>query len=75
MLVSCLIALAFAGLALCLSLNTTEEMVKIAALGLAGLGVLMSLYFAPWTIKLAILAAPLVYDRVVHKGILGSRHI
>jgi hypothetical protein len=73
MLVSCLVALAFAGAALFLSLNTTEEMVKIAAIGLAGLCVVLSLYFAPWMVKILILAIPFLLDRLSGKGILGSR--
>lgn len=63
MLVPSLMALAIAAVAVCLSVNTKEEMVKVAAVGTAGLCLLISLVFAPWMVKLAIVALPLVSEK------------
>ncbi|MBO9999571.1 MAG: hypothetical protein J7641_11290 [Cyanobacteria bacterium SID2] len=73
MLVPCLVALAVAGAAIFLSLNTTEEIVKVAAVGTAGLFLVLSLFFAPWIVKVAVLAAPLTLSRIPGLGFLAAR--
>ncbi|MCC5899995.1 MAG: hypothetical protein JJU32_19045 [Phormidium sp. BM_Day4_Bin.17] len=75
MLVACLVALACAIACFFLSINTREEIVKVAATGLAGLCVIVSLYFAPWIIKLVILALPFLWERCSKRGRFGSRQI
>ena len=75
MLVACLVALAFAVGSFFLSLNTTEEMIKVAAVGVAGLCAVLSLYFAPWIVKLVILAIPFLWERFSKVSRLGSRQI
>ncbi|USR91448.1 hypothetical protein NEA10_01570 [Phormidium yuhuli AB48] len=75
MLVACLVALACAVACLFLSVNTREEIVKVAAMGLAGLCALVSLYFAPWIVKLMILALPFLWERFSKLGRFDSRQI
>ncbi|WP_159784843.1 hypothetical protein [Sodalinema gerasimenkoae] len=75
MLVACLVALACAVCCFLLSINTREEVVKVAATGLAGLCAIVSLYFAPWLVKLVILAFPFVWERFSKWGRFGSRQI
>ncbi|PPT05753.1 hypothetical protein CKA32_002557 [Geitlerinema sp. FC II] len=55
------------------SLNTTEEIVKVATAGVAGLCLLLSLVFAPLPVKVLVLATPLALDRISNLGILGTR--
>jgi hypothetical protein len=50
-----------ASLAVCLSVNATEEMVKVAATGLAILFAFLSLIFSPWFVKLFLVIAILLY--------------
>lgn len=64
MLVPSLISLAIASLAFCLSVNTSEEVVKVAAAVLAALCVILSLIFAPWMVKLALLAIPFLSQKL-----------
>lgn len=64
MLVPSLISLAIASLAFCLSVNTTEEVIKVAATVLAGFCVILSLIFAPWMVKLALLAIPFLSQKL-----------
>ena len=64
MLVPSLISLAVASLAFCLSVNTSEEVVKVAAAVLAALCAILSLIFAPWIVKLALLAIPFVSQKL-----------
>ncbi|MGC9503068.1 hypothetical protein [Baaleninema sp.] len=73
MLVSCLATLAVAGVSIVLSLNTTEEIVKVAMAGVAGLCLILSLIFAPWPVKALVLAAPLALDRLPGLGAIGIR--
>lgn len=60
MLVPSLISLAIASLAFCLSVNTTEEIIKVATTVLAALCAILSVIFAPWIVKLALLVIPFV---------------
>jgi len=64
MLVPSLISLAVASLAFCLSVNTTEEIVKVAATVLAAFCLILSVIFAPWMVKLALVAIPLVSQKL-----------
>ncbi|MCT7963702.1 MULTISPECIES: hypothetical protein [Oscillatoriales] len=64
MLVPSLISLAVASLAFCLSVNTSEEVVKVAATVLAAFCVILSLIFAPWMVKLALLTIPFVSQKL-----------
>ncbi len=57
-------SLAIASLAFCLSVNTSEEVVKVAATVLAALCVILSLIFAPWMVKLALLAIPFLSQKL-----------
>ena len=61
MIVPSLMTFAVASLAVCLSVNATEEMVKVAATGLAILFALLSLIFSPWFVKLFLVVAILLY--------------
>ncbi|MCT7976763.1 hypothetical protein [Laspinema olomoucense] len=64
MLVPSLISLTVASLAFCLSVNTTEEIVKVAATVLAAFCVILSVIFAPWMVKLALLAIPFLSQKL-----------
>jgi hypothetical protein len=61
MIVPSLMTFAVASLAVCLSVNATEEMVKVAATGLAILFAFLSLIFSPWFVKLFLVIAMLLY--------------
>ena len=63
MLVPSLMTLAIASVAACLSLNTREEVVKVAMGFTSILAIFLTLLFAPWVLKLAIVAVPLTLDR------------
>ncbi len=64
MLVPSLMTLAIAALAVCLSLNSKEEVFKVAMGFTAALSLFLTLIFAPWALKLLILAVPLVLDKL-----------
>ncbi len=66
MLVPSLLSLAIASLAFCLSVNTTEEIVKVAATVLAGFCLILSLVFAPWIVKLVLIAIAFVNQKLNH---------
>jgi hypothetical protein len=61
-IVPSLMTLVVASLAICLSVNATEEMVKVAATGLAILFALLSLIFSPWFIKAFLVLAAALYS-------------
>jgi hypothetical protein len=61
MIVPSLMTFVVASLAVCLSVNATEEMVKVAATGLAILFSFLSLIFSPWFVKLFLVIAILLY--------------
>ena len=61
-----LISLGIAACAVFMSFNTKEEIVKVATASVALLSGFFALIYAPWTIKLAIVAIPLVLDRINH---------
>ena len=61
-----LITLGIAALATCLSFNTKEEIVKVFTASIAVLTGFIALCYAPWVIKLGIVAVPLLLDRVNH---------
>ncbi|WP_265263986.1 hypothetical protein [Spirulina subsalsa] len=51
-------------MAVCLNINTQEEIVKVTAGFIALLCLFLSLFFAPWFLKLLILALPLAMDKL-----------
>lgn len=67
MIVPSLMSFAVASLAVCLSVNATEEMVKVAATGLAILFALLSLIFSPWFVKLFLVVAILLYGSKISR--------
>ncbi|WP_107667666.1 riboflavin synthase subunit alpha [Cyanothece sp. BG0011] len=66
MLIISLITLAIASVSAFLSYNLKEDVVKAAMGCVAILASLLTLLFAPWILKLSIIAIPLVIDRLNH---------
>ncbi len=66
MLIISLITLAIASVSAFLSLNLKEDVVKVSMGCIALLSSLLTLIFAPWVLKLSIVAIPLVIDRLNH---------
>lgn len=64
MIVSSLMTLGIASVAVFFSMNTSEEIVKVATAFVAGLCLFFSLFFAPVIIKLAVIAVPLLGKRL-----------
>lgn len=64
MLVPLLTTLVIASGAICLSVNTTEEVVKVAAIVTAVISLFLSLVFAPIIVKLLILLALTVLEKL-----------
>ncbi|MEA5512299.1 riboflavin synthase subunit alpha [Crocosphaera sp. UHCC 0190] len=64
MLTISLITLTIASLSAFLSLNITEDVAKVAMGCIALLSFLLTLLFAPWPLKLSIVAIPLIIDRL-----------
>ncbi|EAZ92208.1 hypothetical protein [Crocosphaera chwakensis] len=64
MLIISLITLAIASVSAFLSYNLKEDVVKAAMGCVALLSSLLTLLFAPWILKLSIIAIPLVIDRL-----------
>jgi len=58
-----MINLAVTCVALCLSINTKEEIVKVVAAFIAIVSALLSLIFAPLWVKILIISLPLIYDK------------
>jgi hypothetical protein len=63
MLVPSLMTLAIASVAACLSINTKEEVFKVAMGFTCVLALFLTLLLAPWVLKLAIAAVPLTLDK------------
>lgn len=64
MLIPSLMSLAIATVATWASVNTEEEVFQ-AAMGLTALlSALLTLFFAPWLLKLLIVAVPLFRERI-----------
>ncbi len=61
-----LFTLGIAACAMCLSFNTKEEIVKVATAFVAVFTGFLALCYAPWVIKLVIVAVPLLLDRINH---------
>ena len=61
-----LITLGITACAMCLSINTKEEIVKVSTASIALFTGFLTLCFAPWMIKLTVVAVPLVLDRINH---------
>lgn len=64
MLVSSLMTLVIASVAVFFSMNTSEEIVRVATAFVAGLCLFFSLFFAPVVIKLVVIAIPLLGKRL-----------
>ena len=64
MLVTSLITLVLATVATFFSINTDEEVFKVAIGFAAVLSALLTLIFAPWIVKLVVIAVPLVLDKL-----------
>lgn len=64
MLAPLLINLVVACVAVCLTINTKEEIVKVAAAFIAVISVFLCLFFAPWLVKLLIVAIPLLWEKL-----------
>lgn len=64
MLAPLLINLAVAAVAVCLTFNTQEEIVKVAATFVAIVSLFLSLFFAPLFVKLLILALPFLLGKL-----------
>lgn len=64
MLVPLVTSLVIASGAICLSVNTTEEIVKVASVVTAVICLFLSLIFAPMLIKLLILLAPMLLEKL-----------
>lgn len=73
MLVPSLITLIAALVSVFLSTNTNEEMVQVAATGLAAFFALLSLILFPWPIKLTLVILPFLSDRIRGFKFIGSR--
>ncbi len=58
------VSLIISCVAVCFSINTKEEIVKVATASVAIIGLFLSLFFAPWFVKLIILAVPLFWDKL-----------
>jgi hypothetical protein len=64
MLVISLITLVVASASAFLSLNIQEEVFKVATSCFAILSFFIALFLAPWTLKLAIFAVPLLIEKL-----------
>jgi hypothetical protein len=64
MLAPLFINLIVACIAVCLTLNTKEEIVKVAAAFTAVVSLLLCLFFAPLLVKLLIVAIPLLWEKL-----------
>ncbi|MGK7963007.1 riboflavin synthase subunit alpha [Crocosphaera sp.] len=64
MLIISLITLAIASVSAFLSFNLKEDVVKAALGCVAVLSSLLTLLFAPWALKLSIVAIPLLLDKL-----------
>ena len=68
MLVFSLISLAIATVTACLSVNSQEEVVKAAMAFAALLASLLTLLLAPWILKLMIVLAPVMLDKLNNRS-------
>jgi hypothetical protein len=64
MLAPLFINLTVAAVAICLTFNTKEEVVKVAAIFIAGLSLFLCLFFAPLLLKLLILVIPFLLEKL-----------
>ncbi len=68
MLVLSLITLALATIAAYLSIKTQEEIFKVGMAGTSLISGLLTLWFAPWELKVLIVIIPLVLDKIFSKS-------
>ncbi len=64
MLVPTIMTLSIASAAACLSINTKEEVVKVAMAFVAILFLVLTLVFAPWIVKLIVMAIPIGLEKL-----------
>lgn len=64
MLVLSILTLLIASVSAFLSLNTQEEIVKVASGFTSVLLLLFTLFVAPWPLKLGLVAIPMAWDRL-----------
>jgi hypothetical protein len=64
MLVPTVLSLSVTTVATCLSINTQEEVVKAAMACLAVLGLVATLFFAPWIVKLIVMIVPFALEKL-----------
>lgn len=64
MIIPSLMTLGIASVAACLSINTKEEIIKVATAFVAIIAGFLTLCFAPWIIKLVIVAVPFLFDLI-----------
>lgn len=64
MLIPSIVTLMVATVAALFSINTDEEIVKVAMGCASALSALLTLIFAPWFIKLFIVVIPFVLDKL-----------
>ena len=68
MLVLSLVSLAIATLTACLSINSQEEVFKVAMAFAALLATVLTLFFAPWELKLIVILVPLLVDKFASRS-------
>jgi hypothetical protein len=64
MFVPSLMTLGMASVAFFLSINSKEEIVKVAMASVALICLVLALVFAPWIVKLVIMAIPLILEKM-----------
>jgi hypothetical protein len=64
MLVPSLVTLTVATITAFFSLNSEEEVFRVAMGFASALSVILTLIFAPWLVKLIVVAIPLVLDKI-----------
>ena len=74
MLVPSLLALGVASAAACVSVNCNDEIVKVAMAFTAVLSLLLTLFFAPWEIKVLVMVVPLAWERLDYWSRAKSRN-
>lgn len=68
MLVLSLVSLAIATVTTCLSLNSQEEVFKVAMGFTALLFTVLTLFFVPWELKLLVILVPLILERLANQS-------
>lgn len=58
------VSLAIASISAFFSLSVEEEILKVSLALTAALAIFLTLVFAPWTLKLSLVAVPFVIERI-----------